>query len=178
MWGRNGTNSITKLLLQFLNWIEEQCFQEWSCDLRNRMVGHGFKPIQSGSHSKYIAFISAFCFLCRHCEWRAAPRTLSVGDILWAALSEAMYEIRMMYMVEKSFFYSYQCMGRGKSSRDLPFFASECAYLKYGLRDAGPSLSCWVVLNGSSSSSPWLSRRQPGRVSTPAHPSHCFLICC
>ena len=140
--------SIRKEVKAFLNWIENQCLQEWSCDLRNRMVGHGFKPIQSSSHSKYIAVISAFCFFCRHCEWRAAPTTLSVGDIMWAALSEAKCEIRMMYMVEKFFFYSYHCMGRGKSSRDLPFFASECAYLKYGLR-GGFLHHCLMILNNT-----------------------------
>ena len=134
--GKGLIASIRKEVKEFLNWIEEQCFQEWSCDLRNRMVGHGFKPIQSTSQANYIAVISAFCFFCRHCPQglAAAPRTLSVGDIMWAALSETKTEIRMMYMVEKFFFYSYHCMGRGKSSRDLPLFASECAYLKYGLR--------------------------------------------
>jgi hypothetical protein len=140
--------SIRKDVKDFLNWIEEQCFQEWSCDLRNRMVGHGFKPIQSSSHSKYIAVISAFCFFCRHCEWRAAPSTLSVGNIMWAALSEPKCEIRMMYMVEKFFFYSYHCMGRGKSSRDLPFLVSECAYLKYGLR-GGFLHYCLKTLNNT-----------------------------
>jgi len=140
--------TIRKEVKAFLNWIEKQCMQEWSCDLRNRMVGHGFKPIQSSSHSKYIAVISAFCFFCRHCEWRAAPRTQSVGDIMWAALSEAKYEIRMMYMVEKFFFYSYHCMGRGRLSRDLPFFASECAYLKYGLR-GGFLHYCLTILNNT-----------------------------
>lgn len=132
--GKGVFASIRQEVKFFLNWIETQCSQEWSCDLRNRMAGHGFKPIQSTSHSKYIAVISAFCFFCRHCEWTGAPQILSVGNIMWAALSEAKHEIRMMYMVEKFFFYSYHCMGRGKSSRDLPFFASECAYLKYGLR--------------------------------------------
>jgi hypothetical protein len=126
--------SIRKDVKLFLNWVEEQCCQEWSCDLRNRMAKHGFKPIQSSSHSKYISIISAFCFFCHHCPWRGSPKNLSVGNIMWAALSEAKQEIRMMYMVEKFFFYSYHCMGRGNSSRDLPFFASECAYLKYGLR--------------------------------------------
>jgi hypothetical protein len=132
--GRGMIASIRKEVQQFMNWIQKQCSQEWSCDLRNRMAGHGFKPIQSSSHSKYISVIAAFCFFCRHCQWIGAPQTLSVGNIMWAALSEAKTEIRMMYMVEKFFFYSYHSMGRGKSSRDLPFFASECAYLKYGLR--------------------------------------------
>ena len=132
--GKGMIASIRKEVKEFMNWIEKQCFQEWSCDLRNRMAGHGFKPIQSSSHSKYISVIAAFCFFCRHCQWIGAPQTLSVGNIMWAALSEAKNEIRMMYMVEKFFYYSYHSMGRGKSSRDLPFFASECAYLKYGLR--------------------------------------------
>ena len=133
----NGKGLIAQIrqdVKHFLNWIEEQCCQEWSCDLRNRMAGHGFKPIQSSSHPKYVAVISAFCFFCHQCQWRGAPQTLSVGNIMWAALSEAKTEIRMQYMVEKFFFYSYHCMGRGRLSRDLPFFASECAYLKYGLR--------------------------------------------
>ena len=124
--------SIRREVKEFLNWIEDQCFQEWSLDLRNRMVEHGFKPIQSGSQNLVIQNTSqliqhsVFCAVIANGE-HAAPRTLSVGDIMWAALSEAKYEIRMMCMVEKSFFYSYQCMGRGNSSRDLPFFASECA---------------------------------------------------
>ena len=37
-------------------------------------------------------------------------------------------------MAEKFFIYSYACMGRGASSRDLAFISSDCAYLKYGLR--------------------------------------------
>ena len=146
--GKGMIASIRKEVKEFLNWIEEQCCQEWSCDLRNRMAGHGFKPIQSSSHPKYISVIAAFCFFCRHCQWIGAPQTLSVGNIMWAALSEAKNEIRMMYMVEKFFFYSYHCMGRGKSSRDLPFFASECAYLKYGLR-GGFLHYCLTILNNT-----------------------------
>ena len=158
--------SIRREVKEFLNWIEDQCFQEWSLDLRNRMVEHGFKPIQSISHPKYIAVISAFCYFCRHCEWTAAPRTLSVGNIMWAALSEAKGEIRMMYMVEKFFFYSYHCMGRGKSSRDLPFFASECAYLKYGLR-GGFLHYCLTILDntnvtGLQAATATLKRSEPG----------------
>lgn len=53
---------IRKEVKEFMTWIEEQCCQEWSCDLRNRMAGHGFKPIQSGSQPKYISVIAAFCF--------------------------------------------------------------------------------------------------------------------
>jgi CRISPR/Cas system-associated protein endoribonuclease Cas2 len=45
---------------------------------------------------------SVFCAVIANGE-HAAPRTLSVRDIMWAALSEAEYEIRMMCMVEKSF---------------------------------------------------------------------------
>jgi hypothetical protein len=141
-----GMFACRKEVKDFLNWIEEQCCQEWSCDLRNRMAGHGFKPIQSSSHPKYISVISAFCSFCRLCNWRGAPQTLSVGNIMWAALSEAKNEIRMMYMVEKFCFYSYHCMGRGTSSRDLPFFASDCAYLKYGLR-GGYLHYCLTTLN-------------------------------
>ena len=139
---------IRKEVKEFMTWIEEQCCQEWSCDLRNRMAGHGFKPIQSGSQPKYISVIAAFCFFCRHCQWVGKPSNLSVGNIMWAALSEAKSEIRMMYMVEKFFFYSYHCMGRGRSSRDLPFFASECAYLKYGLR-GGFLHYCLKILNNT-----------------------------
>ena len=139
---------IRKEVKEFMTWIEEQCCQEWSCDLRNRMAGHGFKPIQSGSQPKYISVIAAFCFFCRHCQWVGKPSNLSVGNIMWAALSEAKNEIRMMYMVEKFFFYSYHCMGRGQSSRDLPFFASECAYLKYGLR-GGFLHYCLKILNNT-----------------------------
>ena len=94
--GKGMIASIRKEVKEFLNWIEEQCCQEWSCDLRNRMAGHGFKPIQSSSHPKYISVIAAFCFFCRHCQWIGAPQTLSVGNIMWAALSEAKNEIRMM----------------------------------------------------------------------------------
>ena len=139
---------IRKEVKEFMTWIEEQCCQEWSCDLRNRMAGHGFKPIQSGSQPKYISVIAAFCFFCRHCQWVRKPSNLSVGNIMWAALSEAKSEIRMMYMVEKFFFYSYHCMGRGRSSRDLPFLASECAYLKYGLR-GGFLHYCLKILNNT-----------------------------
>ena len=139
---------IRKEVKEFMTWIEEQCCQEWSCDLRNRMAGHGFKPIQSGSQPKYISVIAAFCFFCRHCQWVGKPSNLSVGNIMWAALSEAKSEIRMMYMVEKFFFYSYHCMGRGRSSRDLPFLASECAYLKYGLR-GGFLHYCLKILNNT-----------------------------
>ena len=139
---------IRKEVKEFMTWIEEQCCQEWSCDLRNRMAGHGFKPIQSGSQPKYISVIAAFCFFCRHCQWVGKPSNLSVGNIMWAALSEAKSEIRMMYMVEKIFFYSYHCMGRGRSSRDLPFLASECAYLKYGLR-GGFLHYCLKILNNT-----------------------------
>ena len=139
---------IRKEVKEFMTWIEQQCCQEWSCDLRNRMAGHGFKPIQSGSQPKYISVIAAFCFFCRHCQWVGKPSNLSVGNIMWAALSEAKSEIRMMYMVEKFFFYSYHCMGRGRSSRDLPFFASECAYLKYGLR-GGFLHYCLKILNNT-----------------------------
>ena len=139
---------IRKEVKEFMTWIEEQCCQEWSCDLRNRMAGHGFKPIQPGSQPKYISVIAAFCFFCRHCQWVGKPSNLSVGNIMWAALSEAKNEIRMMYMVEKFFFYSYHCMGRGQSSRDLPFFASECAYLKYGLR-GGFLHYCLKILNNT-----------------------------
>ena len=139
---------IRKEVKEFMTWIEEQCCQEWSCDLRNRMAGHGFKPIQSGSQPKYISVIAAFCFFCRHCQWVGKPSNLSVGNIMWAALSEAKSEIRMMYMVENFFFYSYHCMGRGRSSRDLPFFASECAYLKYGLR-GGFLHYCLKILNNT-----------------------------
>ena len=139
---------IRKEVKEFMTWIEEQCCQEWSCDLRNRMAGHGFKPIQPGSQPKYISVIAAFCFFCRHCQWVGKPSNLSVGNIMWAALSEAKSEIRMMYMVEKFFFYSYHCMGRGQSSRDLPFFASECAYLKYGLR-GGFLHYCLKILNNT-----------------------------
>ena len=139
---------IRKEVKEFMTWIEEQCCQEWSCDLRNRMAGHGFKPIQPGSQPKYISVIAAFCFFCRHCQWVGKPSNLSVGNIMWAALSEAKSEIRMMYMVEKFFFYSYHCMGRGRSSRDLPFLASECAYLKYGLR-GGFLHYCLKILNNT-----------------------------
>ena len=139
---------IRKEVKEFMTWIEEQCCQEWSCDLRNHMAGHGFKPIQSGSQPKYISVIAAFCFFCRHCQWVGKPSNLSVGNIMWAALSEAKSEIRMMYMVEKFFFYSYHCMGRGRSSRDLPFLASECAYLKYGLR-GGFLHYCLKILNNT-----------------------------
>ena len=87
---------IRKEVKEFMTWIEEQCCQEWSCDLRNRMAGHGFKTIQSGSQPKYISVIAAFCFFCRHCQWVGKPSNLSVGNIMWAALSEAKSEIRMM----------------------------------------------------------------------------------
>jgi hypothetical protein len=51
---------IRKKVKEFMTWIEQQCCQEWSCDLRNRMAGHGFIPIQSGSQPKYISVIAAF----------------------------------------------------------------------------------------------------------------------
>ena len=62
--GKGMIASIRKEVKEFLNWMEQQCCQEWSCDLRNRMAGHGFKPIQSSSHPKYVSVISAFCFFC------------------------------------------------------------------------------------------------------------------
>ena len=127
-------SEIRKDAQTFLKWIEEQCNQEWSCDLRNRMASHGFRPIQSVSHSKYVQAISAFCFFCRQCPWTARPADMSVGNIMWAAFSEFKTRIRTVYMVEKFLFYSYFCMGRGPSSRDLALISSDCACLKYGLR--------------------------------------------
>jgi hypothetical protein len=126
--------SIRKEVSLFLVWIGHECSQEWSCDLRNRMSEHGFKPIQPVSHSKYAQTLTAFCFFCRHCPWAERPANVSVGNILWSAFAESKIEIRMMYMVEKFFLYSYHCMGRGPTSRDLSLISADCAVLKYGLR--------------------------------------------
>ena len=126
--------SIRNQVKEFLEWIELQCCQEWSLDLRNRMADHGFKPIQDTSHSKYSQTLTAFCFFCMHCPWEGRPAELSVGNIMWAAFAEIKTGIRMMYIVEKFLFYSYHCMGRGSNSRDLAFISAECACLKYGLR--------------------------------------------
>jgi hypothetical protein len=49
--GRGMIASIRKELKEFMNWIQKQCSQEWSCDLRNRMAGHGM----SGNTSDSIA---------------------------------------------------------------------------------------------------------------------------
>jgi len=126
--------SIRNQVKEFMEWIEVQCCQEWSLDLRNRMAEHGFKPIQPVSYSKYSQTLTAFCFFCIHCPWIGRPAELSVGNIMWAAFAEIKTEIRMMYIVEKFLFYSYHCMGRGPKSRDLSFISAECACLKYGLR--------------------------------------------
>ena len=125
---------IRKEVKQFLDWIRSQCIESWSCDLRNRMSSHGFKPIQDVSYPKYMSTLTAFVYFCRHCPWTMLPSNPSAGGILWSALAETKTEIRAMYMAEKFFLYSYACMGRGESSRDLAFISSDCAYLKYGLR--------------------------------------------
>ena len=127
-------NDIRKEVKQFLDWIRSECIESWSCDLRNRMSSHGFKPIQDVSYPKYLSTLTAFVYFCRHCPWTMLPSNPSAAGILWSALSETKTEIRAMYMAEKFFLYSYACMGRGESSRDLAFISSDCAYLKYGLR--------------------------------------------
>lgn len=134
---KNGSPLLTAIrtdVKQFLEWIKSQCEESWSCDIRNRMCPHGFKPIQNVSYPKYVSTLAAFVYFCRHCPWTMLPSDLSAGRILWSALSESKTEIRAIYMAERFFLYSYACMGRGASSRDLAFLSSDCAYLKYGLR--------------------------------------------
>ena len=147
--GSRQLTSIRQQVKQFLEWIEVQCFQEWSLDLRNRMADHGFKPIQSTSHPKYSQTLTAFCFFCMHCPWIGKPAELSVGNIMWAALAEIKSEIRMMHMAEKFLYYSYHCMGRGPTSRDLTFISAECACLKYGLRGGYLHYCLNILQNGN-----------------------------
>lgn len=138
---------IRKEVKTFLEWIESQCNEEWSTDIRNRMVPtRGFKPIQAVSHAKYVNTLSAFVYFCRHCPWISLPSCNSVGRILWSALAEEKTNIRMMYIAFKFFLYSYACMGRGPSSRDLANISADCAYLKYGLR-GGFLHHCLIVLD-------------------------------
>ena len=125
---------IRREVFDFLKYVQTQSCQEWSCGLRNRMADHGFKPIQPVSYPKYAATLSAFVYFCLHCPWEGRPKPASASAIMWAAFAEPTTEIRMLYMVEKFFYYSYHCMGRGRNSRDLKFIVAECAYLKYGLR--------------------------------------------
>jgi hypothetical protein len=126
--------TIRKQVKGFLEWIFEMCQQAWSCDLRNRMAPHGFKPIQKCSHYKYIDTLTAFVYFCRHCSWPGLPVSNEVGDIMWSVFSEEKTAIRMTYVAETFFFYSWHCMGRGTNSRDLAHISADCAYLKYGLR--------------------------------------------
>ena len=128
---QNGSTLLTAIrkdVKQFLDWIRSQCVESWSCDLRNRMSPHGFKPIQDVSYPKYVSTLTAFVYFCQHCPWTMLPSNPSAGGILWSALSESKTEIRAMYMTERFFLYSYACMGRGASSRDLAFISSDCAY--------------------------------------------------
>lgn len=144
---------IRKEVQTFLKWIESQCNEEWSTDIRNRMVPtRGFKPIQAVSHAKYVNTLSAFVYFCRHCPWTSLPSCNSVGGILWSALAEEKTSIRMMYIAFKFFLYSYACMGRGPSSRDLANISADCAYLKYGLR-GGFMHHCLIVLDDKDVSS-------------------------
>ena len=126
--------SIRKEVFQFLEYIRTQSCQEWSSSIRNIMADHGFKPIQPTSYQKYASTLCAFVYFCQHCPWDGRPTRASVSAIMWAAFAEPITAIRMLYMVEKFFCYSYHCMGRGPKSRDLRFIVADCAYLKYGLR--------------------------------------------
>jgi hypothetical protein len=130
----NLVKAIREQVKCFLEWIFDMCQQSWSCDLRNRMAPHGFKPIQKCSHYKYIDTLTAFVYFCRHCSWPGLPSSQEVGDIMWAAFAEEKTAIRMTYVSETFFFYSWHCMGRGNNSRDLTLISADCAYLKYGLR--------------------------------------------
>ena len=125
---------IRKQVKTFIEWISVQCEQSWSCELRNRMAPHGFKPIQTSSHSKYISLLTTFVYFCQKSSWEGKPQSIDVGDILWAVFSEQKSTIRMSYVAENFFFYSWHCMGRGKSSRDLAVISQDCACLKYGMR--------------------------------------------